>query len=153
MAPVRQFWAIFFAQGCAGEYRFLIPNKNIRKSGDTMAQGGKSIHVPARFQLPLLSPKMQGKSRTMGNFQPSNSIISCRQLFLSPYSELNCSFSPHVCSSQLERASKLRETSAKPYSSVGTRRRILAAPPSLLSSAPCIEHHRRLSLFLEDSLW
>lgn len=65
------------------------------------------------FQLPLLSPKMQGKSRTMGNFQPSNSIISCRQLFLSPYSELNCSFSPHVCSSQLERGVEAQRNISK----------------------------------------
>ncbi|CAO2633094.1 hypothetical protein LEMLEM_LOCUS22043, partial [Lemmus lemmus] len=55
-------------------------------------------------------------------------------------------------SSQLERPLKLRETSAKPDSSVETRRCILAAPLSLSSSAPWTEHHRQPSLLLEDSL-
>lgn len=149
-----QFWAIFPAQVCAGESRFLVPNKDIRKSEDTdLSEWKEHSHSSKNPSSLCCLLKYEEKAEQWETFSPEI-LLSAVDSFSFSHSELNCSFSPHIHSSQLERPSKLRETSAKPYSFVQTRRHILPAPPSASSPTPCLlEHLRQPSLFLEVSPW
>ena len=53
LVPMSPFWPILSAQDLAGEHRWPVLNKNIRKSEDTdLFQSGERIRFPARIPAP-----------------------------------------------------------------------------------------------------